>query len=354
MRIRWLVVVGLLASCFAVQAEEPEGKQPKYPSLKIGGFSDFNFFASEEDEGDSGSSGFKEGQFILHFVSVLSERIDFFAEVSLTTRDASDYNIELERGIIKYSHNDAFKISFGRYHTPVNWWNAAFHHGQWLQTTVGRPEMTRFGGEFIPVHFVGAMAEGAIASGRHNLGYAAGLGNGRDEDIDEASDSGDPNNNRATMVKLFSKPDYAYGLEFGGAYYIDKISPVDMEEFDESIGSLYIVWHRETPEVIAEYAHMEREGEDSGDSFTSDAYYLQVAYRLPVWKSRLKPYFRYEEIDVANGEPVFTRQTDRDGYLAGVRIDVAALLAVKVEYRHQRSNKDPYVDAVYTQAAFVF
>ena len=75
-----------------------------------------------------GDSGFKEGQFVLHFVSDIADRIDFFAEVSLGAREGNDFKIELERGFIKYTHNDHIKLSFGRFHTAVNWWNTAFHH----------------------------------------------------------------------------------------------------------------------------------------------------------------------------------------------------------------------------------
>ena len=69
-------------------------------------------------------------------------------------------------------------MSFGRYHTPINWWNTAFHHGQWLQTTISRPEMTQFGGRFIPVHFVGALVEGNAPAAGWNVNYQAGIGNG--------------------------------------------------------------------------------------------------------------------------------------------------------------------------------
>ena len=65
------------------------------------------------------------------------------------------FNAEVERLIIRYDLNDYFKVSFGRYHTPVNYWNTAFHHGQWLQTTISRPEMTQFGGQFYPCAFRG-------------------------------------------------------------------------------------------------------------------------------------------------------------------------------------------------------
>jgi len=354
MRRRVLLLVVLLVIPPVARAAGDPGEN-SYPSLRIGGFSEFNFFSTEEDRGGRGTSGFKEGQFVLHFVSKIADRIDFFGEVSLTAREEDDFNFELERGIIKYTHNDYFKVSFGRFHTPINWWNTAFHHGLYLQTTVARPEMTRFGGEFIPVHFVGGQLGGAIPSGSHNLKYIVGLGNGRDEVISQGGDAGDVNSNRAWLVNLSSKPDYAYGLQYGGAYYSDRITLEGApEEYDETIESLYVLWNRETPEVIAEYARVEHEGVDTGDSFTSDAYYLQLAYRLPQFNSKLKPYARYEKIDVAAGQPVFGELTDRQVYLAGLRIDVVALLAVKVEYRHQRTEDDPYLDSVWAQAAFTF
>ncbi len=352
---RWIPLLAVFVSMTAAVPASDEPRDDPYPRLKVGGFMDFNFFASEEAREGRGRSGFDEGQFVLHFVSEIADRFDFFGEVSLTAREEDDFKIELERAIIKYTHNDFLKISFGRFHTPINWWNTAFHHGQYLQTTVARPEMTQFGGEFIPVHFVGGQVAGAIPSGSHNLGYVVGVGNGRDEVISQGGDAGDVNSHRALLVNLSSKPDYAYGLHYGGAYYSDKISiPGALEDFDETIGSLFAVWSRETPEIIAEYARLEHEGEVTGSTFTSHAYYVQLAYRLPFFDSKLKPYARYERIDVAEGQPVFGALTDRRGYLAGLRVDIVNLLAVKLEYRHQRNENDPYVDAVWAQAAFVF
>jgi hypothetical protein len=154
------------------QAPVPEEAQPVYPALKIAGFADFNFSASNL-HGPSGGfspqtllgahSGFDEGQFVLHMSSALSPKVSVFGELSLTARTdagagappAPGFNAEVERVIIRYDRNDYFRVSFGRYHTPINYWNTAFHHGQWLQTTISRPEMTQFGGSFIPVHFWG-------------------------------------------------------------------------------------------------------------------------------------------------------------------------------------------------------
>lgn len=344
-----LLVLGcVLQPAFAA---EPTGGDKRYPSLQIRGFGDFTFFATDE-AGVEPDSGFEQGQFVLHFVSELAQTWNFFGEVSVTARD-DEYRIEVERGFLKFDRSDYWKISMGRFHTPINWWNTAYHHGAWLQTSIDRPEMTRFGGQFIPVHFVGVIADGAIPSGKANLFYKAGLGNGRHENIARAGDAGDINSEHAWLVNLSSKP--AFDLDIGAAYYRDRISASTLsEEYDEAITSFHVARERETPEVIAEWAHVDREGRATGQQFDSDAWYVQVAYRLRQWNALLKPYARYEEIDVPAMEPVFTTQTDREGWLAGVRMDVASFVAIKVEYRHQRSHRDPYVDSVWAQAAFVF
>src|SRR6266852_5773520 len=156
-----------------------------YPSLQIRGFGDVDFSATDQ----KGSvSGFNLGQFVLHFASPLSEKVSYFGEVSFTAQPTG-YDLSVERTIIRYDYNDYFKLSFGKYHTPIGYWNAAFHHGAWLQTTIARPEMIKFGGTFIPVHFVGFLAEGNIPSGGAGLSYNFGVGNGRGDIISRPGDA---------------------------------------------------------------------------------------------------------------------------------------------------------------------
>src|ERR1019366_529538 len=95
-----------------------------YPSLKLSGFGDINYSASDQP---GTHPGFNEGQFILHFSSALSSRVAYFGELSLTARTdagtgsppATGFNAEVERSIIRYDQSDHFKLSFGRYHTPI-------------------------------------------------------------------------------------------------------------------------------------------------------------------------------------------------------------------------------------------
>jgi len=185
-----------------------------------------------------------------------------------------------------------FKVSFGRYHTPINWWNTSFHHGQWLQTTVSRPEMVQFG-RFLPVHFVGALLEGTLPVRGVNLNYNVGLGNGRGTVLSRAGDTGDNDNNRAWLAKVSARPDKAYGLQFGGAVYQDRINLTSGQSFREWITSGHVVWSRETPEIIAEAADvMHKDLAGILATSHSQAFYVQSAYRLPLANKVWKPYYR--------------------------------------------------------------
>jgi hypothetical protein len=225
-------------------------------------------------------------------------------------------------------------VSFGRYHTPINWWNTAYHHGQWLQTTIGRPEMIQFGGRFLPVHFVGALMEGAVPAGGWNVNYKAGIGNGRASVISRAGDAGDVNGNRAWLLNGFSKPDKPFGLEFGGSFYRDLVTLPASGDFDETIVGGYVIWHKEDPEIIAEFANVRHQDEPGAKPGTwSHAYYIQGAYRLP-WQNRLwKPYARFEHVGVNPGDVVFATVLDLDQTLVGLRYDASQFAAIKGEFR---------------------
>jgi hypothetical protein len=310
-----------------------------YPNLKIVGFGDFDYTDTKRPEGPQ---GFSEGQFVLHMTSSLSPRVTFFGELSFTARPdagtgtppAPGFNVEVERMILRFDKSDKLKVSFGRYHTPINYWNTAFHHGQWLQTTIERPEMIEFGGKFLPVHFVGALVEGAVPASGWNLNYKAGLGNGRGSVISRAGDDGDINGNRAWLVNSFVRPDWAYGLEFGGSYYSDLLTiPTSVPNIGEHIVSSYVAWSREDPEFIAEFAGVRHETIGTSTALWNHAFYIQGAYRLPQFGRLWKPYYRFEHIDTAAGDVAFATIPQLDGSTVGVRYDATQLAAVKFEYR---------------------
>ena len=300
---------------------------------------------------------------MLHLASALSPRVNFFGELSLTPRaDAgagspavTGFNAEVERVIIRFDQSDQLKVSFGRYHTPINWWNTAFHHGQWLQTTIGRPEMVQFGSKFIPVHFVGALAEGAFPAGGWNVNYQAGVGNGRGNVISRAGDAGDNNARPAGVLNVFTKPDRAFGLQVGASLYLDRISVAGQPEFDERIGAAYAVWQREDPEVIVEIADVRHQQVDGTLRASSLAYYIQAAYRLPSAGRLWKPYFRFDHIDIDATDPVFAGVSNLDGSTIGVRYDISTYAAIKSEVRvRRRASDQPRANGWFLQISFTF
>jgi hypothetical protein len=329
------------------------------PNLRIAGFSDFNFSATDQH---GAKSGFNEGQFILHLSSALSSKVSYFGELSFTARTdggmgvppAAGFNMEVERSIIRFDQSDMLKISFGRYHTPINYWNTEYHHGSWLQTSESRPEMVQFGGSFIPVHFIGALAEGALPAGGLNLNYNAGIGNGRGAVISRSGDFGDVNNNRAWLVNLFVKPDKLYGLRAGGSVYRDEITQ-GASNYREWITSGNLVWARESPEVIAEVANVHHEGIGPivGVS-NSIAYYVQVAYRLPWFERLWKPYYRFEYIHVPKSDTVFRLVPSLAESIVGMRYDISSFAAIKLEYRNIARPGQPTVNGAFAQTAFTF
>jgi hypothetical protein len=354
------------------QAAGPEAAQPTYPSLRISGFADVDFSASNLKAPAAGfgaqtllqtRSGFQEGQFVLHLSSALSPKVSVFGELSFTARSdagvgapaAPGFNPEVERIIVRYDLNDRFKLSFGRYHTPINYWNVGFHHGQWLQTTISRPEMTQFGGNFIPVHFVGGLVEGALPAGGLNLNYNFGLGNGRGAILSRAGDFGDVNNGRAWLINAFVKPDHPYGLRIGGAVYRDKLNPATAPAAREWIESVNLVWEKETPELIAEFANVRHTPIFGGASSNSQAFYVQTAYRLPFDEKAWKPYYRFEYTHVPRSDAIFRNiVTSFNASTVGLRYDITTFAAFKLEYRHYERRALPSINGVFAQTSFTF
>lgn len=328
---------------------DEHGMPTDAPTLHIRGFTDIDFAQTDHDE--AVPNGFSIGQFVLHLSSSLGHKVSFFGETSFTAR-SNTYTVEVERVILRYDYNDHFKISVGRYHTPINYWNTTYHHGLWLQTTIDRPDMIKGGGTFQPVHFVGLLAEGLLTSPTLGLGYNAGVGNGRGEIISRAGDAGDANTNRAWVGKLYSRPAALYGLELGTAVYHDLVPVADTPGSPELIASAYVALTRETPEVIAEFSHVRHHDQTSNLDYNSHAFYVQVASRLPN-APKWKPYARFERLKGDADDPVFGA-LDSTISTAGVRYELTDLAALKGEYRHTKRIGEPYVNGVYAQVAFTF
>ena len=66
------------------------------------------------------------------------------------------------------------------------------------------------------------------------------------------------------------------GLEVGLSFYADRLLAPDMSEADERIYAVHAVWDRDSPEILAEYAHVQHVPvTGSGDIPGSDGWYVQ-------------------------------------------------------------------------------
>lgn len=85
------------------------------------------------------------------------DRVQFLGEYL-----ASNKETELERlklGVEIGENNFAW---VGRFHVPSNFWMTAYHHGQYLQTSISKPGISQFEdfGGIIPAHSTGLLLDG--------------------------------------------------------------------------------------------------------------------------------------------------------------------------------------------------
>jgi hypothetical protein len=348
--ISFLFCALALQPALAQHSMDAAGTDLSQPEFHIMGFGDISYISRDGSDAD----GFAIGQAVAHLSASLGHSFGVFGEFSMTARDA-EYSAEVERLIVKYEFSDLLKVSAGRYHTPIGYWNNAFHHGAWLQTTTSRPEMVKFGSQIVPIHFVGGLVEGNIPVTDLGLTYMAGFGNGRHENIARAGDAGDINGENAWMFQLNTSPPKYYGFKAGVGYYQDVVSPTAEPEVDERTFSAYVAWAKEAPEVIVEFIHSTHElASNSSVSGDVDAWYAQFAWRLEAKKRQWKPYARYERNRIDDSDPLLgDLGLDYDGGILGVRWDFNPYAALKAEYRNEEFDSNGRENNFRLQVSFV-
>ena len=375
--LRFAGLIGFCALFAASAAAQPDPPAPpetspaadRGPSVHFRGFADFNFAETDNNRSDDNKSheGFSLGNLVGHVNATLGGKFSFFGEVNVTGID-NVFSIDVARAFIRYDYNDHLKISAGRYHAPIGYWNVAFHRGLWLQTTIFRPDIIREEW-FQPDHFVGVMAEGMLVR-RIGLNYMAGYGNGRDSDlVGMGLDAGDisgsdasafpvgskvsTGRHRAGVARLFARPPQLNGVEFGGAVYRDTLSVSFTNGVPELITSAYVAITRESPEIIAEFSNLRHSDYYPDHVSNSQAFYVQFAYRLPNAAAKWKPYTRFEKSYTPFDEPV-TGNLGNSKTTVGLRYELTDFAALKVEYGQRRKRGQSDINGVFAQAAFTF
>lgn len=327
--MRALVVVTFVPVCAA-------GQSPDVP-VRLMLFADATFSETERAVPD----GFSLGQVVGHMNATLGPRLFAFVEGTLTPT-ATSPTATLERVIVRYEVADWLKLSAGRYHTPVSWWNTAYHHGSWLHSSIGRPRVVAFGTWLVPIHFLGVLAEGALHGGPVIVVYEVGAGNGRQANPSVPGDSGDDDGTLAVLGGLRFRSLEIPGVEFGVHAYRDAIRDGTGGRADEHIFSAHMALQGPL-ELAAEYILIRHTSPADGDSWAdTHARYAHVGFRLPAGLEAVRAYVRYENIRPADDDPVFgpafapTPDASYDALIAGLRWDFSEYAALKAEYRDER------------------
>jgi hypothetical protein len=320
------------------------------PRMEIQGFADVNFHASNQ-RGTTNS--FSLGQLDLFMTSRLSEKFSVLGELIVEAGQDNRFTFEIHRLLLRYAPNDYLNLSAGRYHTAIGFYNTAYHHGSWFQTAVNRPFIFAFEskGGILPLHNVGVSATGRIPSGSLGLHYIAEVGNGRASRsrLDAAVQTAvDDNNGKSFNLGLFSRPKSLPGFQTGFSFYRDSLTPAGAQRVGQSIMAGHMVYQNRLYEVLNEAVVVRHER--GGRVFYTPGLYTQFSRRF----GDLRPYARYQYVNVPSDDPIYPEVGRRNGPSFGVRYDVSEYAAFKAQYDHTQRRRQSPIDELLLQFAFTF
>lgn len=270
------------------------------------------------------------------------EKDDFLVlvEYFINNHENEFERLQLGWGIDKHT-----RLWFGRVHNPLGYWNTAFHHGSYLQTSISRPGITEFehDGGVLPIHLSGLLVDKDVPleEGRFSINVAIGAGptleNGELEAMDIASPGGETYHENYT-VRLSYYPqtfENSHVGVFTGFSRIegDGVLGKEMEQTQSGVyglmqvgdlqllGSAFFIENTLKP-VVA--------GPDSSYRFTSA--YAQIEYKF---NERWTAFTRAENSKDHDNDPFLASIPSfvDERQLIGFRFDFFIKHALTLEYR---------------------
>lgn len=363
------------------QQQEPESSQSENAMaermdlsktlLRIRGFGDVSLIGGNRQaypptNQPAQTTSFALGQLDLFTTSDISDKFKFIGEIvfeggpdniyGVTTGSNNTFAVDIERYIIQYSYNDYFNVSAGRWHTGIGYYNTAYHHSTWLQTTTGRPLLFQFEdrGGILPIHTVGVSATGLIPSGPLGLHYLVEAGNGRESRTPLISEPVqnviDDSNHKAFNLGVFARPEKLRGLQTGFSIYRDVLSPQNSNRIGETIMAMHAVVVRSNYEWLNEAMVIRHSILGESKVYNTPAFYTQISRQF----GSFRPYFRYQYINAAKTEPIFPDVGLYEGPSAGVRFDASEFVALKLQYDYTVQRQQPNYNTLTLQIGFTF
>lgn len=305
---------------------------------------DFQYVAGEYER----AAGFFPGTLRAAGEYAVADRWSLFAE--LVTR-ARTLDATFERIAVRWAARDDLTLAAGRLHSPISYWTATYAPGSWNRTSVSIPVIANPDMGVLPIHMVGARADGRRSAGAFEFMASAAYGNGREPASGGPGDGGDLDGNRAWSLALAALPRELDGLRVGGAVYGDRPLTLYGREVDVRILTAHAALDRGGAELAAEYVRIGHEAD--ADEYVNRGYWAQFGYRLAERYLRLKPYVRLEQFNVVNDDPVYGGDfRDRHATIGGVRYDFLRTGALKAELRYERIGSADRTTSLHVEASF--
>jgi len=246
----------------------------------------------------------------------------------------------LERFQVGWLPEPDLAVWLGRFHNPIGFWNTAFHHGRYLQTSISRPSIVEFepDGGILPMHVTGLFVEKTVNTARSSWQYAFSLGAGpyfkenlKAVDLFRSEES---SVNLVSSLRLSWRPAGAENNQLG-LFISNSVIPGAVSKFEELkqlVRGVYADWNfqsvRMTSAVYSINSDVKEAGVRTNGGFINS--YLQL--EVP-WNADWTPYGRLERSFGDQKDP-FLSYVDafiRDRSLIGIRYDFTHNQTLKLE-----------------------
>ncbi len=327
--------------------------QNGFAQTSFRGFANTQFdqpLSGKDLNGAPQKNAFGIGQYDNYVTSQLSDRFSFLGEV-VFEYDGKTARLDVERVIIKYEWNNAFNVQMGKFHTPLGYWNNAYHHGELLQPTMARPFAVKFEDEggVMAVHTTGLSITGDNI-GKLNFGYDVMVGNGIG-----SSPVWDNNNSKSVTMNFRIEP--IEGIKLGASFYNDFVTANSVTPFREdtvkvgtnqNIFNGYLVIKKSNLEVISEYYKINNKNAMMGTT-SHDAFFAYAGYTI----NKVTPYVQFDYMKYDTKDFMYLNN-NKNLTTIGFRYELAPLAVFKAGYRFGNTQLGGDYNGVQAQIAWGF
>lgn len=336
-----ILMIGIFPCSFAKSAE--------VAGVPLRGFSDVDFTARS-----TGANNFFHGAIDFFLTKSLDKRVNFLLELNFEKQDSGSIAVDAERIYLQYVFSNWLKVSGGRFHTGLGYWNETYHHGAYLYTSVSRPQMLSFedDGGILPVHTTGLEFRGNGNVGSGTLGYIVNVGNGRGPDITK-----DPqvlrDANKSKAAGGVAYYEFDNGVRLGANLYVDELPGTDPPAPPRNAGGEFIwgahfIYNSPLIEWLTEFDDIYHRFRTGEQSTATAAFYSHLGVHIGLFT----PYVRYDLVRPSVGDSYLNLPDRIMNYVAGTRYELSNASALKLEYFYQTRSSATHTWNTTAQWAF--